>query len=60
MNCGELAGDEGLTVMHKKEVVGCVCAACLEGVSKPRVTLCRKTPAQPFQPEQYVAAEVFR
>lgn len=60
MNCGAEGSYDALCVTYKRQIVGIVCDACLDTVKKPQVTLTRATPAGEFEPQQYIALEVFR
>lgn len=59
-NCsGDLAFDD-LLITHHQRIVGGICAKCVSGVKKPRITLVRETREGRFDAEQYSAVEMFR
>jgi hypothetical protein len=59
-NCdGPLAFDDVL-ITHQHRVIGGICAKCVSGVKKPRITLVRATREGRFDAEQYSAVEMFK
>lgn len=60
LNCeGDVTLDD-LVVTYKRKVIGAVCAQCIKGVRKPRITCTRPGPDTDFEAEQFACVETFR
>jgi len=63
IRCLNCEGDVLLSdflVMHNRKVIGAVCAKCLDGVKKPRITCTRKRAGDELEAEQFACVETFR